>query len=213
VSYSTVEMRKCKTCAAIKILSENFRPHTVKGKVYFEYECRLCGNSKAKQWHHDNKDHVHARNKAARAADPEKFREKRLIEYRRDRVGRLKRRAKQRFEAGDRIRELDRAASKRWRAAHPFETKQWSAMQRAIKRKAQTKPIKKKEIEELFRKQKGRCAICKKKLTKYHLDHIEPLCKGGAHELHNFQFLCPTCNLRKRHSDPIDYMQKLGFLL
>lgn len=74
-------------------------------------------------------------------------------------------------------------------------------------------PITREQIQGLIRKQKGRCAICKKKPRKLHVDHVMPLAKGGAHAIENMQMLCPTCNRKKTDADPIDHMQKLGYLL
>lgn len=31
----------------------------------------------------------------------------------------------------------------------------------------------------------------------YHIDHVVPIARGGAHELANLQLLAPICNLRK----------------
>ena len=61
--------------------------------------------------------------------------------------------------------------------------------------------------------QKGKCACCKTKLDKYHVDHIVPVSKGGPHEFTNLQLLCPTCNLNKHAKDPVDFMQTKGYLL
>lgn len=74
-------------------------------------------------------------------------------------------------------------------------------------------PISSVEIDNLLSKQKHRCAICKRQLKKFHVDHIMPLARGGAHEIRNLQILCPKCNGRKHARHPIDHMQKLGFLL
>ena len=69
------------------------------------------------------------------------------------------------------------------------------------------------QISDLFEKQKGTCVVCKCPLTKYQIDHILPLSKGGNHSIDNVQLLCPTCNRNKCNKDPIDFMQSKGYLL
>lgn len=69
-------------------------------------------------------------------------------------------------------------------------------------------------IKKIGECQKWKCAICNRGIIeKYHVDHIYPLAKGGAHEVSNIQLLCPSCNVRKSAKDPIDYMQEMVFLL
>lgn len=69
-------------------------------------------------------------------------------------------------------------------------------------------------VQKLKELQRGRCAICGEKLKPgFHLDHIYPLSKGGAHTPDNVQLLCPGCNMRKNARDPIKHMQSLGRLL
>lgn len=69
-------------------------------------------------------------------------------------------------------------------------------------------------IKILFKLQRGKCAICRCLIKSgYHVDHIQPISKGGTNGKDNIQLLCPTCNLTKNASDPIDFMQSRGFLL
>jgi hypothetical protein len=69
------------------------------------------------------------------------------------------------------------------------------------------------EIQEIFEMQGGRCACCRSKLVKFHVDHIEPVSKGGHNGRRNLQILCPFCNLSKHDRDPMDFMRSRGMLL
>lgn len=54
------------------------------------------------------------------------------------------------------------------------------------------------------------CGIqCK---TEYHVDHYEPLARGGKHEIANLVIACPTCNLKKNASDPYEFAAQSGRL-
>lgn len=66
----------------------------------------------------------------------------------------------------------------------------------------------------LYAKQKGKCINCLKPLRgKYHVDHIQPVVKGGTNHHWNLQLLCPSCNCRKHAKDPIDWARENGRLL
>jgi 5-methylcytosine-specific restriction endonuclease McrA len=213
---STLAFRKCKECGQEKpLIKENFRPHTVKGKIYFEYECRKCGNARSLQWYRENLEHAQAVGRARYKANVEKYRQEGRDDYRRNRSARRAQAAKRRRENLELVRAQDREIAKRWRAAHPFEASEWARVQRARKRAAKTAPVTQQQIEKLFESQKGRCAICKRKIAMNakHIDHINPLSKGGEHNIKNLQLTCAICNLQKRGDDPILFMQKRGFLL
>jgi 5-methylcytosine-specific restriction endonuclease McrA len=70
-------------------------------------------------------------------------------------------------------------------------------------------------IDKLLLFQRGRCCICRCKLSKsgYNLDHIMPISKGGQNADSNVQLTCPKCNAQKRAKDPIKFMQERGYLL
>lgn len=70
----------------------------------------------------------------------------------------------------------------------------------------------------LLRVQGFRCACgCGAKIGKKgrggHIDHIQPLSKGGTNDKYNIQWLADKCNLSKHARDPIEWRQSLGQLL
>lgn len=74
------------------------------------------------------------------------------------------------------------------------------------------------EIYDLFEKQRAMCALCSRKLkksgeNKFHMDHIQPLSKGGTNWISNIQLTCPGCNLKKNAKDPFDFAKQNGKLL
>ena len=64
-----------------------------------------------------------------------------------------------------------------------------------------------KELFIMLEAQNYKCNECKCDISNNgsskHLDHIEPLSKGGLHSLTNVQWLCATCNLSKGNKTPL----------
>lgn len=70
------------------------------------------------------------------------------------------------------------------------------------------------DVQQIFKAQRGKCAHCKTGVrTGYHVDHIQPLSKGGSNWPRNLQVLCARCNVRKHAHDPIDFAQREGRLI
>jgi hypothetical protein len=69
------------------------------------------------------------------------------------------------------------------------------------------------EIGAWLKSQKKVCHWCNAKCAKkYHVDHYEPLSKGGKHEVKNLVIACPSCNLRKNAKDPYEFAKERGRL-
>jgi 5-methylcytosine-specific restriction endonuclease McrA len=47
---------------------------------------------------------------------------------------------------------------------------------------------------------------------KFHVDHYQPLARGGLHVESNLVIACPTCNLNKHAMDPIKFAHRKGRL-
>jgi len=63
------------------------------------------------------------------------------------------------------------------------------------------------------RAQRKVCYWCGCKCDKgYHVDHYQPLSKGGKHEAANLVIACKACNLNKGAKDPLEFAAKFGRL-
>lgn len=73
---------------------------------------------------------------------------------------------------------------------------------------------------ELFKKQKGKCAYCKRQMVKSRgkvnsvtLEHRKPLSRGGGHSRNNLVASCAICNKMKGNrleADFIIYLEKIA---
>ena len=70
---------------------------------------------------------------------------------------------------------------------------------RALKAQASIENISKEAISALYAQEI--CAYCKQQIarSKRSIDHVIPLCRGGAHSLDNLVMACISCNSSKRN--------------
>jgi len=126
------------------------------------------------------------------------------------------------YKARDRIYYLNnqssiRAKQKAYREANPEIKRSLHHKRRSIKAGAEGK-FTSAEIADLLKKQRIMCALCSRKLKdsgpeKFHMDHIQPLSKGGTNWISNIQLTCPSCNLKKNAKDPFEFAKQNGKLL
>lgn len=159
-----------------------------------------------------------------RAAELEKYREYRRARYaaNSETIKRLQRERRAANPEGARARnrgwkadnpDKARAHQKAWRSANPEKSRALDRNKRAHRRAAEGRHTAA-DIAALLSKQGGKCGFCSKKLTaSYHVDHVQPLAKGGSNWPSNLQILCPPCNLSKHAKDPIIFAQENGRLL
>lgn len=84
-----------------------------------------------------------------------------------------------------------------YRKFHPLTKRAYNAKRRARRYDAKGR-FTKFTIENLYCKQRGKCAVCSEYLHgKFEADHIIALANGGSNEALNIQLLCVECNRRK----------------
>jgi 5-methylcytosine-specific restriction endonuclease McrA len=109
--------------------------------------------------------------------------------------------------------EKAKALNNAWKKAHPEKTRAQNHKRRARLLGAEGHHTVD-DIAKILKMQKGKCALCRVSIKKeYQIDHIVALTKGGSNWPRNLQLLCKPCNSKKNNNDPIEYAQRLGFLL
>ena len=85
---------------------------------------------------------------------------------------------------------------------------------RSARRKSADGSFSIQDVSRLFDLQKGKCVFCLKPLnkTRFHIDHYEPLCRGGSNDKGNLRLMHKRCNLLKGARDPAEHALKHGLL-
>ena len=218
---------KCKPCAKKCVDAWRLK----NGAAWYEANAERI-KSKNSAYREENPEKVkqlrkakYERDSAILRADPEKMaieKQKRAdyytgkcdgikamgIAYRLENIGRVRaaRQAKYAANSED-VKKKVRA----WQKLNP-ETVRLSKQNRRAKESGGR--LSKGLAEKLIKLQSGKCICCGQPLgSDYHLDHINPLSRGGSNTDDNIQLLRKTCNLQKHAKDPIEFMQMRGFLL
>lgn len=182
--------------------------------------CVVCVIERVSRWRKENPDKVRARRRAnyeKENAIVQKWRaENRQRDFEnkkryREKNRELFRESSARYRAAN--REKTNAAVARWGEANPERRREYDRRRRAREKGAPGDHTAE-DIQRLYEQQQGKCVNCRKSLRKgFHVDHIEPLSRGGSNSPENLQLLCAWCNKSKGAKDPFQWAQENGRLL
>jgi len=187
-----MQSKPCSCCKVEKPLFDFYKDSTKKLGV--SSRCISCARAATKAWEQENRER---KNKNSQAWVHENKEKRRLVMRKHhEKIGR--------DELARRLRE--------WRTNNPEANRAALARRRSRKRNAGGEYTAG-DIVKLFDLQQGKCTVCRCRLPKgYHVDHVQPLSKGGTNDPSNLQILCAPCNLTKNARDPVEFMQSRGFL-
>jgi len=205
--YKTGYRSQCKTCSRLYYEANKERSAIV-GKAYRDANKERT-SERVKRWNSENKERVSANAKAYYAANKEK-----IDAYRKNWYEENKEHHHSLTKAWrEENRDLFNAQIREWKKANPELVRKYGR-DRRVKRRNADGDHTVADIKNLLILQKNKCAVCKTSISKgYHVDHIVAIVNGGTNDKYNLQLLCAPCNLSKNRKDPIDFMQKIGFLL
>lgn len=212
----------CRVCKLTKQSAE-FSRHA-SNKDGLQTACKTCTRAYLATYHDKNRESAnrksseyYAKNKEARKAankrwvseNMDRYAEWRRSYYQQNKDRILERSNARYQEKGEEIR----ARLTAYRAAYPERRRAIDARMR-VKRLIAPGSHTAADIANLMKLQRGKCVVCKCDIRKsFHVDHVQPLAKGGSNDRDNLQLLCPPCNKRKHARDPIEFMNKQGYLL
>ncbi|KDA05563.1 HNH endonuclease [Microbacterium sp. CH12i] len=180
----------------------------------------LCLRHYQLQWSSENRDKTNAAARASKAKKPDYYREQNAqwwrdnpgyhrVRYAKNRDVLLGRNAAYRAAHPERRRdavrrwaarhpESIRAKDERYRQANRERFRQKEAKRRALKVSNGAFQVTERDVLRLVARFDHRCAYCATPFTsRFHLDHIVPLARGGHHAIGNLAPACPDCNLSK----------------
>lgn len=153
------------------------------------------------RWRKANPDKVRAKGKRWRDANPEKVRVKNK---------------KYKTANRERLAPINLERVKQWKLDNPERAKENARKVRHTRRARQYKAggsYTNEQIQELLIKQNFVCVYCDADLhEKRELDHRKAIARGGSNDISNLQWLCVSCNRKKRDKDEMEWLREIGKL-
>lgn len=230
-------MKICAKCKVEKPTTEfSKRPASSDG---FRSYCKACDadyhaanrqkiSERNARWRAENRESILAKKAEYRAANKAKISESESRHYQKNRAAINARQAiyslvnrDARLEAGaayrERNREILRAKQTQYAIKNPEKCAELARNRRARKRNAEGRHTAV-DVLRIFEHQRGLCANCHSRLfksgkQKFHVDHINPLARGGSNWPSSLQCLCPSCNMAKKAKDPFQWANENGRLI
>jgi 5-methylcytosine-specific restriction endonuclease McrA len=186
-----VDTKACTVCGQVKPLSDFYR-HKRDG---YHARCKVCHYQESRARVSKNRPTINARRKAWRATRPEKEREQGRAFYHKHREKRI-------------------ANTLSWVKRNPErKTAIQLVASRAYKVRKRGAPGRHTadDIIRLREIQQNRCAYCDHLFVDgYHVDHMQPLSRGGSNWPENLHLTCKPCNVRKKSKTHEEFCQLIG---
>lgn len=115
-------------------------------------------------------------------------------------------------ESGSAEHNRKRRENRRAKAEHYLAKNfQYRHERQARLRKARVEHVSREHLRLLFAAQDGCCRYCRRPLIgEKHLDHRQPLSRGGAHAPDNLCWACPDCNRRKSAKPEREFLAQVS---
>lgn len=204
---------RCRVCGEEKPFTAEFFNRDKTAVFGLSYRCRECARRNAskwlsenrernrancKSWYTNNQDKVKAYQEREKPTRPAKRKpwEKRYRE--RHRAERVAYNRKYRADH----REWARERHRDWYRRNPAKAKEFASRRRTAEGKHTAD-----DLRLLYALQEGRCAYCGITLHgEYHVDHVQPISRGGSNWPDNLAIACRDCNHSKSNKTVAEWL-------
>lgn len=199
-------MKHCNTCNTARPLSQFAK--CGKSKDGYQHKCKPCQKAFGAEWYLQNRDSVASRGAAWYAANRESVAANGAVtralnaDHIRTRTAAWNKANPDKVAARTvRCRaahpERYRARGAKWRENNPQKVQAFLQRRRSRKRNAPGEGITSAQWEEIVAYFGGRCAYCGRILA-LAMDHVDPLSRGGAHDVENAVLIWLITRARQR---------------
>lgn len=210
---SIIPQKQCSQCKQLLPATTEYFHIRRASKDGLSYICKPCNVEHTRQWRANHPEKYAEYNEQTRQHQSDKKRT-----WRKSNPDKVR---KHKSDSQKRHPESNRRRQKRYYASHPEEKSligykgYWSRVQRSgrewitvanHKRRARLLSAEgshtKEELVQLFEEQEHRCGYCGITLYQHipfdrHLDHIQPISRGGSNSIENLVYTCQACNSSK----------------
>lgn len=206
----SIPQKQCTKCKQFyPATNEYFR--LIKHRNHLHAKCRPCEHEHDAEIRRNNPERIQRNQEQFRKRNPERAKEIKRSWAERN-VVKIKQK-NMRYYA--RNKDTINARNNEYDAKHPEKKRARTEKRRKLSKQAEGN-FTEHDLQRLYEDQERRCAYCGISIywhipNDIHVDHVQPLSKGGSNWPDNLCLACADCNLSKGEKSVIEWMQVRGW--